>query len=316
MLASDASGLPGIGGGSAGFSTKSVMRLVIVDRHHAERAGLRARHRDAADGAVARPWPRGRPASARSSSCRCGRRPAPRCSRRRSRRGCPGSGTPRRRCRGTSDSSSMRCCAGSRSTNSFISLFRNAQPRCRWRSRLCDLYCVITPMRRMPEFRQFDSAKSMMRNLPPKYTAGLARRVGQVASAGCHGRRPAPAPRRAWAGRGSGPVRRASWSVSCVGVACQASLAAAPMRPDCSVATRWHASSARDSSPMHRRRRARILPSRAGRRRGTVPRHLEPRRIRRDTPVSATPPRSPTGIDAAAARHRRRRARPTPRRPT
>ena len=31
-------------------------------------------------------------------------------------------------------------------------------------------------MRRMPEFRQLDSAKSMMRNLPPKYTAGLARR--------------------------------------------------------------------------------------------------------------------------------------------
>ena len=28
----------------------------------------------------------------------------------------------------------------------------------------------------MPELTQFDSAKSMMRNLPPKNTAGLARR--------------------------------------------------------------------------------------------------------------------------------------------
>src|SRR5262249_55661826 len=34
----------------------------------------------------------------------------------------------------------------------------------------------MTPMRRMPEFRQLDSAKSTMRNLPPKYTAGFARR--------------------------------------------------------------------------------------------------------------------------------------------
>src|SRR5574340_190555 len=72
-------------------------------------------------------------------------------------------------------SSSTRCCAGSRSTNSFISDFRNAQPRCRWRSRLWLLYWVITPMRRTPEFMQFESAKSMIRNLPPKYTAGLAR---------------------------------------------------------------------------------------------------------------------------------------------
>jgi hypothetical protein len=30
-------------------------------------------------------------------------------------------------------------------------------------------------MRRMPEFIALDSAKSMMRDLPPKYTAGLAR---------------------------------------------------------------------------------------------------------------------------------------------
>ncbi len=35
---------------------------------------------------------------------------------------------------------------------------------------------VATAMRRMPEFSAFDSAKSMMRDLPPKYTAGFARR--------------------------------------------------------------------------------------------------------------------------------------------
>ncbi|MNT16422.1 hypothetical protein D3C72_1515240 [compost metagenome] len=51
----------------------------------------------------------------------------------------------------------------------------------------CDLYCVTTAMRRMPEFRQLDSAKSMMRNLPPKYTAGLARR-----SVSCLRREPRP----------------------------------------------------------------------------------------------------------------------------
>ncbi len=49
------------------------------------------------------------------------------------------------------------------------------QPRWRWRIRLCALYWVATPIRRMPELSAFDSAKSMMRLLPPKYTAGLAR---------------------------------------------------------------------------------------------------------------------------------------------
>src|SRR5438128_1032504 len=42
--------------------------------------------------------------------------------------------------------------------------------------RLCALYCVATQMRRMPEFSAFDSAKSMIRDLPPKNTAGFARR--------------------------------------------------------------------------------------------------------------------------------------------
>ena len=39
----------------------------------------------------------------------------------------------------------------------------------------CALYCVSTVIWRMPEFTQFDSTKSMMRNLPPKGVAGLAR---------------------------------------------------------------------------------------------------------------------------------------------
>ncbi len=45
---------------------------------------------------------------------------------------------------------------------------------------LCALYCVSTPMRRMPELRQFESGKSMMRNLPPNGTAGLARQSREV----------------------------------------------------------------------------------------------------------------------------------------
>jgi hypothetical protein len=34
--------------------------------------------------------------------------------------------------------------------------------------RLCALYWVATAIRRIPELRAFDSAKSMMRDLPPK----------------------------------------------------------------------------------------------------------------------------------------------------
>src|SRR6266404_4812140 len=50
------------------------------------------------------------------------------------------------------------------------------QPICRCRIRLWALYWVATSIRRMPEFTAFESAKSMMRDFPPKYTAGLARR--------------------------------------------------------------------------------------------------------------------------------------------
>lgn len=54
------------------------------------------------------------------------------------------------------------------SMNSFISFLMNDQPACRCLRSEWDLYCVTTPMRLMPELTQFESAKSMMRNLPPK----------------------------------------------------------------------------------------------------------------------------------------------------
>ncbi len=64
--------------------------------------------------------------------------------------------------------SETRWLAGKMSKLSFRSGRRKFQPRCRCRIRLWALYCVATPMRRMPEFSAFDSAKSMMRDLPPK----------------------------------------------------------------------------------------------------------------------------------------------------
>ena len=46
------SGLPGMPGGSFGFSTKSTTRSLLVDMHHAEAGRLHARHLEAADGHV------------------------------------------------------------------------------------------------------------------------------------------------------------------------------------------------------------------------------------------------------------------------
>jgi len=40
-----------------------------------------------------------------------------------------------------------------------------------------DLYCVATPIRRIPELTQFDRGKSIIRNFPPKGTPGLARQA-------------------------------------------------------------------------------------------------------------------------------------------
>ncbi len=80
-----------------------------------------------------------------------------------------------------------RCCAGMISMNSPNSPRRKPQPlpMC-WISE-CALYCVSTEICRMPEFRQFDSTKSMMRNLPPNGAAGLQR-----SSVSCLSRSPRP----------------------------------------------------------------------------------------------------------------------------
>ena len=83
--------------------------------------------------------------------------------------------------------SSMRCCAGSSSTNSSNRPSRKPHPCWIWLIRLCALYCVATPIRRMPELTQLERGKSIMRNLPPKGTAGLARQ-----SVSCRRRLPRP----------------------------------------------------------------------------------------------------------------------------
>jgi len=70
---------------------------------------------------------------------------------------------------------SIRCCAGNSSTNSPKSPRRKLQPFWICRINECALYCVRTPIRRMPELMQLDNGKSIMRNFPPKGTAGLAR---------------------------------------------------------------------------------------------------------------------------------------------
>ena len=64
--------------------------------------------------------------------------------------------------------SETRWLAGRMSKLSLRSGRRKFQPRCKCRIRLCALYCVATPMRRMPELIALDSAKSMIRALPPK----------------------------------------------------------------------------------------------------------------------------------------------------
>jgi hypothetical protein len=45
--------------------------------------------------------------------------------------------------------------------------------------RECALYWVATPMRRIPELIALESAKSMMRALPPKKNRGLGAPFGQ-----------------------------------------------------------------------------------------------------------------------------------------
>ena len=64
--------------------------------------------------------------------------------------------------------SSIRWEAGRMSRYSFRSARKKFQPRWQWRMRECALYWVATAIFRMPELSAFDSAKSMMRVLPPK----------------------------------------------------------------------------------------------------------------------------------------------------
>jgi len=69
----------------------------------------------------------------------------------------------------------MRCWGGTEMMNSPTSGLTMFQPTRMWRSREKDLYWVSTATRRMPELRQLERVKSMIRYLPPNGTAGLAR---------------------------------------------------------------------------------------------------------------------------------------------
>ena len=64
--------------------------------------------------------------------------------------------------------SETRWLAGNMSKLSLRSGLKKFQPCWRCRISECALYWVATPMRRMPELSAFDSAKSMIRVLPPK----------------------------------------------------------------------------------------------------------------------------------------------------
>ena len=57
----------------------------------------------------------------------------------------------------------------------YTTLFRSPLWICRISE--CALYCVNTPILRIPEFIQFESGKSIIRNLPPNGTAGLVRHM-------------------------------------------------------------------------------------------------------------------------------------------
>ena len=186
MLASARSGLPAMAGGLARLFLEIDDPHRLVDRHDAEIRGLVKRHLDAGDGAI------GTLGDMVGQHVRivhlvdviAGQDdevfgPA---ARKMSKFWNTASAVPRYQV-----ASSSRCCAGNRSRNSPISGRKNDQPICRWRNRLCALYWVRTAIRRTPELRQFDRVKSMIRNLPPKNTAGLARR-----SVSCFSRLPRP----------------------------------------------------------------------------------------------------------------------------
>ncbi len=69
----------------------------------------------------------------------------------------------------------MRCWGGREKMYSPTSGLKTFHPRRMWRSREWDLYWIRTMMLRSPELMQLLRVKSMIRYLPPKGTAGLAR---------------------------------------------------------------------------------------------------------------------------------------------
>src|SRR5712692_2417051 len=69
----------------------------------------------------------------------------------------------------------MRCWGGREKMYSPTSGLKTFQPRRMWRSSEWDLYWIRAMILRSPELMQLLSVKSMMRYLPPKGTAGLAR---------------------------------------------------------------------------------------------------------------------------------------------
>src|SRR2546422_4421922 len=69
----------------------------------------------------------------------------------------------------------MRCWGGREKMYSPTSGLKTFHPRRMWRSREWDLYWIRTMMLRNPELMQLLRVKSMIRYLPPKGTAGLAR---------------------------------------------------------------------------------------------------------------------------------------------
>ena len=121
-----------------------------------------------------------------SPSCRCGRPPARRCIRpaSESRMMSGGSDRWRRRCRGTRllVDSLLR-----RQIDEPVHLVApgSSSRKGRWRRSECDFVLgVMTLMRRMPSSWQFDGAKSMMRNLPPKWTVLPRRSVSRAPGRG------------------------------------------------------------------------------------------------------------------------------------
>ena len=118
---------------------------------------------------------RGRRACGRSPSCTHGRRRGSARIGDRAGAGYRDSGRRRRPC---PDTTARRSAAAAEELDELVeTAVEKAPAALTCRLRLCDLYCVQMPMRRIPEFTQFDNAKSMIRNLPPNGSDGFARQL-------------------------------------------------------------------------------------------------------------------------------------------